>query len=71
MGGSLVNRGANPAPGRVFRKGVLPAEGPFVGRDMELRRLGEALSLAAEGQGGIIFLAGQRGIGKTRWRARL
>ncbi len=39
---------------------------PFVGRDDELRRLAEALSLAAKGQGGTFFLTGQRGIGKTR-----
>ncbi|MDO8670367.1 MAG: AAA family ATPase [Dehalococcoidia bacterium] len=39
---------------------------PFVGRDEELRRIAAALKLAAEGQGSIIFLTGQPGIGKTR-----
>ncbi|MDO8672653.1 MAG: AAA family ATPase [Dehalococcoidia bacterium] len=39
---------------------------PFVGRDDELRRLQNALTLAAQGQGGTIILTGQPGIGKTR-----
>ncbi|MDO8672809.1 MAG: AAA family ATPase [Dehalococcoidia bacterium] len=37
-----------------------------MGRKEELRRLSEALGLAAEGQGGVILLTGQPGIGKTR-----
>lgn len=39
---------------------------PFVGRDDELRRLAEALSRAADGGGGAVFLTGQSGVGKTR-----
>ncbi|MBI2863344.1 MAG: AAA family ATPase [Chloroflexi bacterium] len=39
---------------------------PFVGRDGELRNLRMALAQAADGEGGLIFLTGQPGIGKTR-----
>ncbi|MBI2865084.1 MAG: AAA family ATPase, partial [Chloroflexi bacterium] len=42
------------------------AVSPFVGRVDELRRLSKAIDLAAEGQGSVIFLTGQPGIGKTR-----
>ncbi|MBI2863479.1 MAG: AAA family ATPase [Chloroflexi bacterium] len=39
---------------------------PLVGRDYQLRRLATALTLAAEGQGGVILLTGEPGMGKTR-----
>ncbi|MDO8672719.1 MAG: ATP-binding protein, partial [Dehalococcoidia bacterium] len=42
------------------------ATSPFVGRADELQRLIAALSLAAEGHGGIVFLTGEPGVGKTR-----
>ncbi|MBI2864043.1 MAG: ATP-binding protein, partial [Chloroflexi bacterium] len=50
----------------VDARAVLPLEGLFVDRVDGLRRLSEALDLAAEGQGSAIFLTGQPGIGKTR-----
>ncbi|MDO8671101.1 MAG: AAA family ATPase [Dehalococcoidia bacterium] len=57
------HRNSNPVSRRPSgQRGI----SPFVGRDGELRRLITALSLAAEGQGRIIFLTGQPGIGKTR-----
>ncbi|HEX2374325.1 MAG TPA: BTAD domain-containing putative transcriptional regulator [Actinomycetota bacterium] len=44
-----------------------PAAGPiFVGRERELRDLGQLLGQAADGQGGLVLLGGQAGIGKTR-----
>src|SRR5919108_2448767 len=39
---------------------------PFVGREADLRQLGQTLSRAAEGQGGVVLISGEAGIGKTR-----
>jgi DNA-binding CsgD family transcriptional regulator len=39
---------------------------PFIGRERELRHLLDRVSLAVEGRGGIVLLAGEPGIGKTR-----
>jgi DNA-binding CsgD family transcriptional regulator len=39
---------------------------PFVGRALELHRLGAALARAAAGRGGALFLTGEPGVGKTR-----
>jgi DNA-binding CsgD family transcriptional regulator len=39
---------------------------PFVGRERELRRLLARLALTGVGQGGVVLLAGEPGIGKTR-----
>lgn len=39
---------------------------PFVGREAELRRLKDHLNEAAAGRGGMVVLAGEPGIGKTR-----
>ncbi|MGH7785296.1 MAG: ATP-binding protein, partial [Candidatus Binatia bacterium] len=39
---------------------------PFVGRSRELRRLGQRLTAAADGHGGLALLLGEPGIGKTR-----
>jgi class 3 adenylate cyclase/tetratricopeptide (TPR) repeat protein len=39
---------------------------PFTGRTAELRRLGRRLDEARAGQGGVVLLAGEPGIGKTR-----
>ena len=38
----------------------------FVGREEELRKLTSALSAAEEGDGRIVMLSGEPGIGKTR-----
>ena len=39
---------------------------PFVGRDDALRRLGAALGRAAAGEGSVVLVYGEAGIGKTR-----
>src|SRR5690242_17939806 len=39
---------------------------PFVGREVELARLEERLSGVIRGEGGVVLLAGEPGIGKTR-----
>lgn len=39
---------------------------PFVGRDDALRRIGAALSRAVTGQGSVVLVCGEAGIGKTR-----
>lgn len=44
----------------------LPAQPPLVGRRDELAQLLEAIDGAAEGNGRVIFLSGEGGIGKTR-----
>ncbi len=41
-------------------------EAPLVGRDAELARLTERLREAAGGRGGLVLVAGEPGIGKTR-----
>ena len=49
----------------------LPAARGFVGRDVELAQLRERWSAAAKGEGGLVLLAGEPGIGKTRLAAEL
>lgn len=39
---------------------------PFIGRDFEMSELLQALNRAEEGSGGVFFIAGDPGIGKTR-----
>jgi class 3 adenylate cyclase/tetratricopeptide (TPR) repeat protein len=46
--------------------GVLLAHAPFVGRKDEAARLHERLQQARAGQGGLVMLVGEPGIGKTR-----
>ncbi|MEX1253735.1 MAG: AAA family ATPase [Dehalococcoidia bacterium] len=46
--------------------GVLLAHAPFVGRQDEAARLHERLQQARAGQGGLVMLVGEPGIGKTR-----
>ena len=50
----------NPAPG------LSPSSGSFVGRQRELEELTAALDDALSGQGRLVMLAGEPGIGKTR-----
>ena len=48
-----------------------PADAPFVGREAELRRLGELWGEVSVGERAAGFLAGEAGIGKTRLAAEL
>lgn len=58
--------GSNEAPSAGYATAVTAAEWPFVGRDHEMRQLGELL--ADDGAGGVggVVLAGPPGVGKTR-----
>jgi DNA-binding CsgD family transcriptional regulator/tetratricopeptide (TPR) repeat protein len=49
----------------------LVSDVPMVGRDVELGRLVERLTKAAAGRGGVVLIAGEPGIGKTRLLAEL
>ena len=44
----------------------LPARMPFVGREEERARLARRLAEALDGRGGVVMLAGEPGVGKTR-----
>ncbi len=47
-------------------RGLPGTQSSFVGRELELERLGSALVGLLEGQGGIVAVLGEAGIGKTR-----
>jgi class 3 adenylate cyclase/tetratricopeptide (TPR) repeat protein len=59
VGALEVRYEADATPGLVARL-------PFVGRQEELSRLTALVADAAAGHGGLVFLAGEPGIGKTR-----
>ena len=55
------------APRRTAQERVAErAFGRFVGRDAEMRRLGELLGAAQRGAGGVVSVVGQAGSGKSR-----
>ncbi|MBI2864705.1 MAG: AAA family ATPase [Chloroflexi bacterium] len=63
----MVKRSGDIIAGPTAVRQVRPkAASPFVGRDEELRRLTTSLDLAAGGEGSVVFLTGEPGIGKTR-----
>src|SRR5262249_11089842 len=45
---------------------VSPETTPLLGREAELRRLGQILSQGADGIGSVVLISGETGIGKTR-----
>jgi GAF domain-containing protein len=62
-----------PVPAYELRAGWpgLPAAVPVVGRDDEQQRLLDRWTAAAAGRGGLVLVAGEAGIGKTRLVAEL
>ena len=61
--------GVRAVPGRA--RGVLGLETPFVGRDEQLRAAREAADAVLGGTGGILFITGEAGIGKSRLSAEV
>src|SRR6185295_18563520 len=53
-------------PAGAYTPSFMSDRGAFVGRRAERERLGRALARARRGQGSLILLAGEAGIGKTR-----
>jgi DNA-binding SARP family transcriptional activator len=67
-GGALPAAGPSywlPATGAVAVAAV-PGRWPFVGREHEQEALGRALEATARGQGSLVVLRGEGGVGKTR-----
>jgi WD40 repeat protein/DNA-binding SARP family transcriptional activator len=60
---------AAASPARELPEALHPAGPPFVGRVAELAWLQAAWTRAARGEGGAVFVAGAKGIGKTRLAA--
>jgi DNA-binding SARP family transcriptional activator/tetratricopeptide (TPR) repeat protein len=58
-------------PPHAERSRSAPAELPFVGREAQLERVGFLWDQAARGHGGIAFVGGEAGIGKTRLTTEL
>lgn len=48
-----------------------PARAPFVGRDRELNALLERLAAAGRGEGGVVLISGEPGVGKSRLLAEI
>ena len=63
--------GRRPAPPAPGRDTALAADAPLVGRDGELARLRQRLSAAWRGEGQVVLVAGEAGVGKSRLIAEL
>ncbi len=65
--------GSVPEGGRVITTARPPigASGKFVGRQEELRRIGEILAAATRKRAQVITIVGEKGIGKTRFSAEI
>jgi DNA-binding SARP family transcriptional activator len=74
----ILQRTASPAPGGrrpaatvAGRVAPLTGETPLVGRDGELTRLRQRLAAAWRGEGRVVLVAGEAGVGKSRLIAEL
>jgi DNA-binding SARP family transcriptional activator len=63
--------GRRPAPPAPGRDTTPAADAPMVGRDGELARLRQRLSAAWRGEGQVVLVAGEAGVGKSRLIAEL
>lgn len=61
--------GAAPRPGSL--RGIEGLRSPLVGRTSEMMQLNEALQATRQGRGGIVFLLGEAGLGKSRLIAEM
>lgn len=66
---ALEARGVRPVPGSV--RGLEGAATPFVGRQDELTSAAAVLRTLLAGSGGMLFVSGEPGIGKSRLLAEL
>jgi ABC-type oligopeptide transport system substrate-binding subunit len=62
-------QGARAKAGK--QRGIAGLESPLVGRETEFRALQEAMERLGSGQGGIVTMVGEAGIGKSRLVAEL
>ncbi|MFO7573355.1 MAG: adenylate/guanylate cyclase domain-containing protein [Gaiellaceae bacterium] len=61
-----AHRPLRARPGAEKPRGLSGVETPLVGREEELRRVRTALDAVEAGQGGILLVTGEAGIGKSR-----
>src|SRR5438270_3708492 len=64
-----VEVGWAPIAERVSAFGTAAHQSPFVGRESELQKLGDALKRAGVGERQVVLLGGEAGVGKTRLAA--
>src|SRR2546427_11259445 len=58
--------------GRLQRSVLLgPSRAPFVGRERELNALLERMATAERGEGGVVLISGEPGVGKSRLLAEI
>ena len=62
-------RGVKRAPGSV--RGIVGMESPLVGRAVEFEALQHAITTLQSGQGGLVTLVGEAGLGKSRLMAEI
>jgi ABC-type oligopeptide transport system substrate-binding subunit/class 3 adenylate cyclase len=66
-----AHRPLRPRPHAEKARGLAGVDTPLVGRERELGQLIDALDGLRDGAGGVVFILGEAGIGKTRLLAEL